>query len=176
MKFVTDAQRAALDANATLSAENPVASMADVGGGPGGTPTLAEVLAEGADTGENEITGPSGRLVLTADAGAASFYGKTGTGSDPGLIAGMSGGDDAGGGHGAAIYANGADGSGNDGTLTLVSGGTSGSIGDVLTSDGMQAATWQSAFAALLAGLPTVDPGVAGAAWNDGGTLMVSAG
>jgi hypothetical protein len=141
----------------------------------GGTPSLVDVLTSGNNTGENEIVGPSGKISMTADSGSAGFYGAVGSGANPGTPAFLLGGFDANGGNGAAVTANGADGSGGHGKLQLESSNSLGAAGEVLTSDGTYA-TWQTAFAALLAGLPTVDPAVAGQAWNNGGVLMVSAG
>lgn len=108
------------------------------------TPTLAEVLAAGNSTGDNQITGGAGvqvsfnadnQIVLVAGNNTLTFH-------DDGTF--------------SIGTPNGASVSSGDGVGLLLVAGDTGLI--------------------ALSPLPTTDPAVAGALWNDNGSLKVSAG
>ena len=193
MRFLHPDQADALDANTSLNAGNPVASMADVGGG---ASTLAQVLTNGND--------PDGHLIQGATVGAmggasVSIGGPLG-GTDGGMVD-LKGGDhstigtggeievagageDAGaggyidlrGGNGASGYAGGnvglVSGSGNGGiaaaaSLNVMAGDDTATPGYVQFAGRV---LWDGA-------IPGSDPGVAGEFWIDSnGFLKVSAG
>lgn len=146
-------------------------------GGVGSAGTFQGGFSSGAG-GFIELVSGNGGPGTDANGGDITLTAGNGDGSGDGGSVDLSGGDSAGGGTAGGIFLQGSPGNLNGGDVTI-NGGAGGDNdalgGDVYIQGGAGSGSGRAGLV-ILGNLPTANPSVAGALWNDGGTLKVSAG
>jgi len=124
-KPITSSQANSIGQHEHLTSQILDAATGEVSPPGGATPTLAQVLVTGNDTGETAITAPMGSIVATTAERQFDIFGAAGTGDAAGVSATIGGGsaDPTGLGSGGAGLVYGGDGGAN------VTGGEAGIIG-----------------------------------------------